>query len=188
MSWEGSYAERLKGKWACSSQTSPCGTSLPSQGVHCELYVSNDGEWRTRPYHAETVHKNECIEHGDNMMTWRRAEDEGGARKEDECRGAWKDDECTNDRTHERVVQAQSQDAAMSRRIIVVGDVHGCLAELDQLLDVCKYNPRNGDLLVSVGDVVNKVCMTLLCVCMFVYVCASKEWRSSGDVVSEVCM
>jgi predicted phosphodiesterase len=45
--------------------------------------------------------------------------------------------------------------ATRYRRVIVVGDVHGCVAELRLLLDRLYY--RSGvDLLVCVGDLVNK--------------------------------
>ena len=42
----------------------------------------------------------------------------------------------------------------MSGRTIVVGDVHGCSDELDDLLQTCNFG--DGDALVSVGDVVAK--------------------------------
>lgn len=40
-------------------------------------------------------------------------------------------------------------------RTIVVGDVHGCLDELQELLSVCDYNPQTTRV-VLVGDLVNK--------------------------------
>ncbi|EFN51188.1 hypothetical protein CHLNCDRAFT_141350 [Chlorella variabilis] len=45
--------------------------------------------------------------------------------------------------------------ATMWRRIIVVGDIHGCPEELQALLDKVRYR-KGVDLLVSVGDLVNK--------------------------------
>jgi len=41
-------------------------------------------------------------------------------------------------------------------RVLIVGDVHGCAAELDALLAKAGYDERAGDALVLVGDVVNK--------------------------------
>eukprot|EP00299_Pterocystis_sp_00344_P007395 c2381_g1_i1.p1 GENE.c2381_g1_i1~~c2381_g1_i1.p1 ORF type:complete len:338 (-),score=51.79 c2381_g1_i1:62-1075(-) len=40
-------------------------------------------------------------------------------------------------------------------RVIVIGDVHGCREELEELLKVCNYNPVQ-DGIVFVGDLVNK--------------------------------
>jgi len=40
-------------------------------------------------------------------------------------------------------------------RTLVVGDVHGCLDELKQLLDKCNYDPA-GDRLVMAGDLVDR--------------------------------
>lgn len=42
----------------------------------------------------------------------------------------------------------------MSRQTLVIGDVHGCAHELEDLLDVCAY--AQGDDVVMVGDVVAK--------------------------------
>jgi hypothetical protein len=39
-------------------------------------------------------------------------------------------------------------------RYIIFGDVHGCAEELRELLDACE--PRVGDVLISVGDLVAK--------------------------------
>jgi len=39
-------------------------------------------------------------------------------------------------------------------KTVVVGDVHGCLRELDELLRVVQFSPH--DTLISVGDLVNK--------------------------------
>jgi hypothetical protein len=41
-------------------------------------------------------------------------------------------------------------------RLIVVGDVHGCLAELNILLQKANYNQGNGDEVLLLGDLVNK--------------------------------
>lgn len=41
------------------------------------------------------------------------------------------------------------------RRVILVGDLHGCLEELHDLLEACGYRPGE-DILVAVGDLVNK--------------------------------
>lgn len=42
------------------------------------------------------------------------------------------------------------------RRLIVIGDVHGCLDEVKELLDACAYNSKEGDRVLFVGDLVNK--------------------------------
>lgn len=42
------------------------------------------------------------------------------------------------------------------KRLIVVGDVHGCLEELQQLLVESNYNKNEGDEVLLVGDLVNK--------------------------------
>jgi len=42
----------------------------------------------------------------------------------------------------------------MKRRLII-GDIHGCAGELQDLIDLFNYNPAN-DELYSVGDVINK--------------------------------
>lgn len=42
-----------------------------------------------------------------------------------------------------------------NRRVIIVGDVHGCAGELRSLLDRCFYR-RGVDILIFVGDLVNK--------------------------------
>jgi len=41
-------------------------------------------------------------------------------------------------------------------RAIVVGDVHGCCAELGSLLKACEFSPAAGDVVLLVGDLVNK--------------------------------
>ncbi|OQR82306.1 hypothetical protein ACHHYP_16240 [Achlya hypogyna] len=43
----------------------------------------------------------------------------------------------------------------MSARVVVVGDIHGCLDELRLLLAACAFVPGT-DVLLSVGDLVNK--------------------------------
>ena len=42
-----------------------------------------------------------------------------------------------------------------SARVIVIGDVHGCVQELGMLLKACKYSPED-DVVVLVGDLLNK--------------------------------
>eukprot|EP00439_Symbiodinium_sp_Y106_P079788 s569_g18.t1 len=43
-----------------------------------------------------------------------------------------------------------------SARVIVIGDVHGCAHELMTLLDKCEYSPGSGDVVILLGDLVNK--------------------------------
>ena len=40
-------------------------------------------------------------------------------------------------------------------KVIIVGDVHGCLIELEELLDKCAYRPEK-DRLIFVGDLINR--------------------------------
>lgn len=40
-------------------------------------------------------------------------------------------------------------------RTIIVGDIHGCVTEFQQLLDTVEYKPGQ-DLLILAGDLVNK--------------------------------
>jgi len=46
------------------------------------------------------------------------------------------------------------EDSSMYSRVVVISDVHGCLDVLDRLLE--KLNITNSDLLIFVGDLVNK--------------------------------
>ncbi|KAJ5836660.1 hypothetical protein N7447_002686 [Penicillium robsamsonii] len=42
------------------------------------------------------------------------------------------------------------------KRLIIVGDVHGCKEELVQLLEKVSFNQKGGDHLIFVGDLINK--------------------------------
>lgn len=42
-----------------------------------------------------------------------------------------------------------------NRRIIILGDVHGCIDEFNHILQLCSYE-ADSDILLSVGDLVNK--------------------------------
>lgn len=53
------------------------------------------------------------------------------------------------------IVHATLPPALAGRRTIIVGDIHGCAAELGALLAKVRFDRRT-DLLVSVGDAVNK--------------------------------
>lgn len=44
----------------------------------------------------------------------------------------------------------------LPRRLVVVGDVHGCLEELKELLQTCSYDRSLGDRVLLLGDLVNK--------------------------------
>lgn len=46
-------------------------------------------------------------------------------------------------------------DLGSKSRLIIIGDVHGCLDELKSLLNLCNYTHQQ-DILVFVGDLVNK--------------------------------
>lgn len=52
---------------------------------------------------------------------------------------------------HVEIVREMDSDS----RLIIIGDVHGCLAELKLLLTQCDYRSER-DTLVFVGDLVNK--------------------------------
>ena len=47
------------------------------------------------------------------------------------------------------------QQKHLNERVIIIGDIHGCLEEFKLLLEKCKYN-RNTSSVVLVGDLVNK--------------------------------
>ncbi|KAI7879453.1 Metallo-dependent phosphatase [Lichtheimia hyalospora FSU 10163] len=47
-------------------------------------------------------------------------------------------------------------DGALPRRLFAVGDIHGCLDELNELLDTIQYDYASGDRLVLLGDLVAK--------------------------------
>ena len=41
------------------------------------------------------------------------------------------------------------------KRTLVIGDVHGCSRELDDLIEKLEYNPKS-DELIFIGDLINK--------------------------------
>ncbi|WXC60004.1 hypothetical protein SNK03_005856 [Fusarium graminearum] len=53
-------------------------------------------------------------------------------------------------------LETQVQDVKLTGRIIIVGDVHGHLPELKNLLQKVSYDKKNGDQLIFVGDLINK--------------------------------
>ncbi|KAK2807669.1 hypothetical protein FQN51_000106 [Onygenales sp. PD_10] len=52
--------------------------------------------------------------------------------------------------------QPLAADAPNRRRLIAVGDVHGCVDELQQLLEKVSFNPKKGDHLIFTGDLIAK--------------------------------
>ena len=54
-----------------------------------------------------------------------------------------------------RQKHVELHDSDLKPRLVIVGDVHGCLDELKELLAKCAYNP-NDTTLIFVGDLVNK--------------------------------
>ncbi|RGP77170.1 calcineurin phosphoesterase [Fusarium longipes] len=53
-------------------------------------------------------------------------------------------------------LETHVQDVELTGRIIIVGDVHGHLPELKDLLQKVAYDKKNGDQLIFVGDLINK--------------------------------
>ncbi|KAJ6001996.1 hypothetical protein N7522_007223 [Penicillium canescens] len=47
-------------------------------------------------------------------------------------------------------------DSSSRKRLIFVGDVHGCKAELEELLEKVSFKPNSGDHLILTGDLINK--------------------------------
>ncbi|KAI8711938.1 Metallophos domain-containing protein [Fusarium sp. LHS14.1] len=54
------------------------------------------------------------------------------------------------------IPSANPEDQSPAKRLIIVGDVHGHLLELKNLLEKVKFDRDNGDHLIFVGDLVNK--------------------------------
>jgi len=53
-------------------------------------------------------------------------------------------------------LQTRIQDVIAPGRLIIVGDVHGRLPELKELVEKVAYSKPNGDKLILVGDLINK--------------------------------
>ncbi|KAG2002890.1 hypothetical protein GB937_009426 [Aspergillus fischeri] len=51
---------------------------------------------------------------------------------------------------------SSSENGPVSRRLVIVGDVHGMRKSLEALLDKVGFEKRNGDHLILAGDLVNK--------------------------------
>ncbi|KAI1921332.1 hypothetical protein LOZ64_001614 [Ophidiomyces ophidiicola] len=55
-----------------------------------------------------------------------------------------------------RFLPERGETDKISKRLVVVGDVHGCLDELDKLLRKISFNHEAGDHLIFAGDLINK--------------------------------
>ncbi|GKU06692.1 calcineurin phosphoesterase [Fusarium langsethiae] len=53
-------------------------------------------------------------------------------------------------------LKTQVENVELTGRLIIVGDVHGHLPELKNLLQKVSYDKKNGDQLIFVGDLINK--------------------------------
>ncbi len=56
--------------------------------------------------------------------------------------------------------QVLTAEYTAGHRVFVIGDIHGCLEELQDLLKTAGVDTQN-DVIISVGDVLNKVCWLL---------------------------
>ncbi|MGL4209583.1 MAG: metallophosphoesterase family protein [Candidatus Adiutrix sp.] len=43
-----------------------------------------------------------------------------------------------------------------TQRILAIGDIHGCHEKLEKMLNTLSWNPNNGDLLVFLGDYIDR--------------------------------
>ncbi|KAL4731498.1 hypothetical protein ACLX1H_000467 [Fusarium chlamydosporum] len=62
----------------------------------------------------------------------------------------------SDSRTAWHRLETHVQDVELKGRLIIVGDVHGHLPELKNLLQKVSYDKKNGDQLIFVGDLINK--------------------------------
>ncbi|KAJ5176675.1 uncharacterized protein N7482_002552 [Penicillium canariense] len=52
--------------------------------------------------------------------------------------------------------EGESRGARSEKRLVVVGDVHGCKKELEELLKKIEFSTTDGDHLILTGDIINK--------------------------------
>ncbi|OOQ85699.1 Ser/Thr protein phosphatase family [Penicillium brasilianum] len=53
-------------------------------------------------------------------------------------------------------IEGESRGSRSEKRLVVVGDVHGCKEELEQLLKKIEFSVTDGDHLILTGDIINK--------------------------------
>ncbi|PGH09971.1 protein phosphatase [Blastomyces parvus] len=54
------------------------------------------------------------------------------------------------------LLPSENEDSPQQKRVIVIGDVHGCLDELETLLQKVNFDPKNRDHLIFTGDLIAK--------------------------------
>jgi len=54
-----------------------------------------------------------------------------------------------------KLIHKKLLDVDLKSKVLIVGDIHGCLDEFKLLLEKCNYNPLDSSVIL-VGDLVNK--------------------------------